>query len=157
MQDMEAIYRQNSTMIYHYLLSKSNNSQIAEELTQETFFQAIKSINRYDGNCKITTWLCQIANHVWLQNLKKRKVQELNDTIPSSEAGPEEQAISSYDRINLYRLIRQLEEPVREVMYLRLSGELSFKEIGDIMGKNETWARVTFYRGKQRLTKGRSI
>ena len=36
-------------------------------------------------------------------------------------------------------------------MYLRISGDLSFKEIGEIMGKSENWARVNFYRGKEKL------
>lgn len=157
MQDMDAIYRKHSKMIYNYLLSKTGNPEQAEELTQETYFRAIQSISRYDGSCQITTWLCQIANHIWLQYLDKRKTQPLEDNIPSAEASPEDQAITSGERVNLYRLIRQLDEPIREVMYLRLSSELSFKEIGEVVGKNETWARVAFYRGKQKIMKGGSL
>ena len=157
MKDMDEVYRNHSKMIYHYLLTKVRDPVLAEELTQETFFRAIQSIHRYDGSCKITTWLCQIANHIWLQEQSKRKFQELDEEMPSPGHGPETQVIASDQRVHLYRLIRRLEEPAREVMYLRLSGELSFKEIGELMGQSETWARVTFYRAKQKVMKGADL
>ena len=57
-------------------------------------------------------------------------------------------------RMELLRLVHRLPEPQREVVYLRAFGGLSFREIGDICGKTETWARVTFYRSKEKLRNG---
>lgn len=51
--------------------------------------------------------------------------------------------------------MHKLDSTTREVMYLRLAGDLQFSEIADILGKTENWARVTYYRGKQKLVKGR--
>lgn len=63
----------------------------------------------------------------------------------------EEQVISNDEKMTLYKKMQKLDSKTREVMYLRLTGELSFKEIGNILNKTENWARVTFYRGKNQL------
>lgn len=158
-QDMEAIYRNHANMVYKFLLSKTRDADYAEELTQEVFYRAIQSVERYDGTCKVTTWLCAIARHVWLQDLNKRKrrrQESLSNDLAASE-NVEEQVLESGQRTEIFRQLHQLAEPMREVMYLRLSGELSFRDIGEILDKDETWARVTFYRGKQKLAKGVSL
>ena len=137
MQDMDAVYRQHFQMVYQYLMSLVHNPDIAEELAQETFCQAVNSINRYDGSCKITTWLCAIAKNQYLSYLRKHPLHEdLTDAeahiTPSPSA--EQEVLSSM-----------------EVIYLRAFGNLSFREIGQIMGQSENWARVMFYRGKEKL------
>lgn len=137
--------------VYKYLLSMTNDENLSEELTQETFYQALRSINRYRGECKVTTWLCQIAKNLWYKHLKKRRhYKPLGDTEGFVQS-VENQAISRETHISLVRRIHELKEPMREVMYLRISGDLTFREIGDILGRTETWARVTFYRGKEKL------
>ena len=68
-----------------------------------------------------------------------------------SKDNTEEQIISNDEKISLYRKMQKLDEKTREVIYLRITGELSFKEIGVILNKTENWARVTFYRGKNKL------
>lgn len=151
MDDMEEIYRQHAQIVYRYLLSVTHDEHLSEELTQETFYQALRSIHRYRGECKLSTWLCQIAKHLWYKYLKKRRPDApLDDTalpVPSAEG----QAIDRDSHRMLMRRIHELGEPAREVMYLRLAGDLSFREIGDILGRTETWARVTYYRGKEKL------
>ena len=64
---------------------------------------------------------------------------------------PDDEIILNDDKIQLYKKMQKLDKQTREVIYLRITGELSFKEIGDILNKTENWARVTFYRGKQKL------
>ena len=155
--NMELIYKEYALQVYKYLYSLCHNASIAEELTQETFYRAIYSIDNYNGKCKIFVWLCQIAKHLWYQELEKSqkaKCSEIIDTIPSKEKSIENQAIQSDDKFQLFKSLHLLNEPMREVIYLRLTGEFSFKEIGEILGRDETWARVTFYRGKQKLKKG---
>ena len=127
-----------------------------EELAQETFCQAVSSIHRYDGSCKITTWLCAIAKNQYLSYLRKHPLHEdLTDTeaeLPHTPSA-EQEALSSAGKMELLQCLHQFQEPYREVIYLRIFGNLSFREIGQIMGQSENWARVMFYRGKERLRK----
>ena len=156
MDDMNAIYRQHAQTVYKFLLSQTRDPGLAEELTQETFYQAVRSIDRFNGTCKVSVWLCQIAKHLWYQQLRKQKRE-----VPLSEEGidvplpsAEEETLDRAGRLDLLRQVHGLPEPYREVVYLRAFGDLSFREIGDVLGKTETWARVTFYRGKEKLRSG---
>lgn len=155
MQNMEEIYRAYFETVNKYLFCLTHNHDIAEELTQETFYIAVKKIDTFGGTCKMSVWLCQIAKHLWYDELKKKKhIQEIDESellaIPFSET-TESSVVASESRLELYKKMQFLDEKTREVMYLRITGELSFKEIATVLNKTETWARVTFYRGKQKL------
>lgn len=155
-EKINEMYQENATMIYKYLCGLTRDSGLAEELTQETFFQAIKGIDKFRGDCKISVWLCQIAKNLWYKELEKRnrhKTAPLDDTIPSNES-IENKSLNNLEKIEIFRLMHNLDDVTREVMYLRLSGDLQFSEIANIMGKTESWARVTYYRGKQKIMKG---
>ena len=156
MQDIEEIYKEYFKTVNKYLFCLTHNSDIAEELTQETFYKAVKKINTYKGECKMSVWLCQIAKNLWYDQCRKNKTMknaQENDLlqIQNEQNSTEEQIISNEEKISLYKKMQQLDEKTREVIYLRITGELSFKEIGDILNKTENWARVTFYRGKNKL------
>ena len=156
MKDMEQIYKEYARTVYKFLLSRCHSEDLAEELTQETFYQAVKSIDRFDGSCKISVWLCQIAKHLWYRYLEKHKrelpVENLQETETASAA--EEAVIDRERQLDLLRQIYHLSPVAREVVYLRIFGDLSFREIGDVLGKTENWARVTFYRSKEKLKGG---
>lgn len=115
-----------------------HNADLSEELTQETFYQAVKSIDRYNGECKMSVWLCQIAKHTYYKYLEKNK-KEQRDVVQHHilHTSPETEFIHTEDKIALYRTIHLLEEPYKEVLLLRILGDLSFKEIGEIQLKNE--------------------
>ena len=153
---MEQIYRKHAKTVYQFLLAQCHDTSLAEELTQETFYQAIRSIERFDGSCKLSVWLCQIAKHLWYQYLRKHKREATADDVVFDRptASAEEKIVSGERHLELLRRIHNLPEPAREVMYLRAFGGLSFRQIGDVLGKTETWARVTFYRSKERLKGG---
>ena len=155
MQDIEQIYKEYFETVNKYLFCLTHNNDISEELTQETFYRAVKKINTYKGNCKIQVWLCQIAKNLWYDQCRKNKkmadIPEDEMTIGQAINFTEEQAIANDEKISLYKKMQKLDEKTREVMYLRITGELSFKEIGTILNKTENWARVTFYRGKNQL------
>lgn len=154
MQDIEEIYREYFEVVNKYLFCLTHRSDLAEELTQETFYRAVKKIDKFKGECKVQVWLCQIAKNLWYDELKRSKKHENIDDISVELAGKEdtEQAvILNATKMDLYKRMQTLDEKTKEVVYLRLTGELSFKEIGAILNKTETWARVTFYRGKQKL------
>lgn len=157
MQSMEEIYQAYAKTVYKYLLSKTHNPDLAEELTQETFYQAVRSIERFDGSCRISTWLCGIAKNVWFSYQRKHPQEEQLDEVEQdmmlAGASAETKAMEVMSRVELMRKLHVCPEPFREVMYLRIFGNLSFREIGEIMEKTENWARVTFYRGKEKLRK----
>lgn len=153
MEPMEEIYKQYAQTVYRYLLSLTRDGGLAEELTQETFYQAIRSVDRFDGSCAVSTWLCAIAKNVLRTHRRKHpetdEMDEQTLAVPSAEAEAESEA----GRVELLKRVHALREPYREVMYLRVFGDLSFREIGEVQGKTENWARVTFYRGKELLRK----
>lgn len=153
MQPIEEIYREYASMVYKYMISLTRDEGLAEELTQETFYQAIKSSNKYDESCKISTWLCAIAKNVLMTYRRKHPVLEDVDETEVATESAEAEAIGNVSRVELLKKIHDMEEPYKEVIYLRVFGGLSFAEIGEIIGKNENYARVTFYRGKEKLGK----
>lgn len=157
MLDMDVIYRDYAKTVFGYLVTLCHEEHTAEELTQETFYQAVKSAGKYDGTCKVSTWLCQIAKHLWYQELDKRRrkgTEVLEEGLVSGEKNPEENLCLKEEKMELFKKVHVLNETAKEVVLLRLTGAFSFQEIGDIFGKNENWARVTFYRAKQKIVEG---
>ena len=156
--DMKRVCEEYYSTVYGYLLTiTGGNYDLAEELTQETFYRAIKNAGQLRGDCKMTTWLCQIAKYTFYQHLDKknrRKEVSMEEALEVAAVQQlEKEYISNEQKVEIYKKIQQLESPTKDVLMLRLSGELSFREIGEILGKTENWARVTFYRGKQILGK----
>lgn len=157
MFDMDAAYREYAVMVYKFLLSLCYEEELAEELTQEIFYQAVRSVDRYDGSCKVSTWLCQIAKHLWYREMERRKrkgTSELTADMESLEKPVEEQLMVKEEKMELFRKVHVLDEISKEIVLLRVTGAFSFKEIAELFGKNENWARVTYYRAKQKLLKG---
>ena len=154
--DEETMYCRYARPVYGLLLSLCRSPQTAEELTAETFYQAVRSIGRYDGSCEMKTWLFAIARNVWKQEARRlgRAPVPLEDAEPlcTAHAPPAAEAAGrSETRVALYRKINALDEPYRTVVYLRLAGDLTFEEIGRVLDHTGNWARVTYYRAKERL------
>lgn len=153
--DMDAVYQQYAKLVYRFLYARTHDAQWSEELMQETFLRAVTSINRFDGSCKLSVWLCQIAKHILYQEFRKKKRTdhvELSDDIPDDMASNGEGVIlHKENRTELYRAIHHLSESEREVVLYRMTGELSFREIGEIVGKSENWCRTVFYRAKVKI------
>ena len=158
---METLYKENAKIVYHYLYSKCKDEELSKDLTQETFLKAYESMERFDGSCKISTWLCQIAKHLlyryWTKTGRQipTEPEELAQKVPVAKENTESQVLTRIELIDCLKELQKLPEQLREVMYLRVMSDLSYKEIGEIMGKSENWARVTFYRAKEALLKGR--
>ena len=158
MLDMDVIYREYADSIFRFLMTLCGEVCTAEELTQETFYQAVRSAHKYDGTCKVSTWLCQIAKHLWYRELDKRKrkgTSMLEESMVYDKAGPEDELCIREEKMDVFKKVHILDETAKEVVLLRITGAFSFQEIGEIFGKNENWARVTFYRAKQKIVKGR--
>ena len=146
------IYAKYYQSIYCYLLTLSKNSSIAEEITQETFYKALKNIKKYNPEYKMLTWLCNIAKNTYYTNYQKNKrYTKLPDNLEENEKSIIDKIIDNETNENLLKIIHNLDEPYKEVFTLRVYGEVSFKQIGDIFNKTESWARVTFYRSKIKI------
>lgn len=153
MKKIEDIYKEYANIIYKYVYSLSKSKDIAEEITQETFLIAVENIKKFRGECKISVWLCQIAKHAFFKYIKKRKMEipidEVKDVIDEKVLIDE---ICKKDEKNrLLKKIEKLKEPMQSIVKLRLETDFTFKEIGRIYGKNENWAKVIFFRGKEKL------
>ena len=135
---MEDIYIKYSRLVYNYLYRLTNNIELSEELMQETFYNAIKGIKNFRNECSVSVWLCQIAKNKWKDYLKNKKYETipLNDNLEflMSEENFEEKISSREELINFYSKVHNLDINTREVIYLKIKGEFTFKEIGKILG-----------------------
>ena len=153
---IEEMYRLYAQKVKKYLQSLCGSSTLADDLTAETFYKAIKNIEKFKGG-NMLTWLCTIGKNTYFDYLKKREsanlplTEELAVGIAADAPTPEMVAVDNDERLNLYRHLRRLDADAREVVYLRMFTDLSFRDIGSILGKSESWARVTFYRSKIKL------
>ena len=158
--DIEAYYREYGKKVYLYLMTLCNEPDTAEELTQETFYQAIRHLNRYRGESTVYAWLCGIAKNLWKSELRRRKSHPPAAEIPDEPdlaAPPDEAAESREISVTLLRKLHGLPEQDKELILLRAAAGLSFRTIGEIFGKTENWARVSFYRAKQKLKEDEDI
>ena len=156
MQDMDTIYKKYGEIVYKYVFCLTGNEDITEEIVQETFLVAVKDINKFRGECKISTWLCQISKYIWYKKLKKEKSKKeipldlLQNTLCIEES-IEENLWSKEKKIQLFKKLQNFDEDTKNVMYLRIFGNFEYNEIAEIMNKTSNWARVVFFRGKQKL------
>lgn len=153
MKEFDAIFKEFTPVVYHFLLSLCGDESLAEELTSETFYQAYLHIGQFRGDCKIETWLCQIAKNALRKEQRRRNRFTAVDALENSVADQNifEAIADKEQALQIHRHLHTLKEPYREVFMLRVFGNLSFKEIADICGKSESWAKVTFYRAKSKL------
>ncbi len=152
MQDFDEIYRQNFTDVYKFAVSLCRDPVLAEEITQETFFKALRQIDRFKGESRLSTWLCRIARNVYIDHTRRRELAgdplleqlpdggDLTDRLADKEAA-----------YAIHKALHGLSEPYKEVFWLRTFGELPFAKIGELFGKSESWARVTYYRAKVKI------
>lgn len=156
MDNIEGIYKKYAKLVKNYIFFMTKDIELSEEIMQETFVVAINQINKFRGDSELYTWLCSIAKKLLYKKIKKNN---LNNIVSIDELElvdnyrVEEDYISSDNKLKLYETLQNLDATTREVMYLRLTGDLTFKEIGKILHKSENWSRVTFFRGKQKLNK----
>ena len=154
---IEALYRQYFHDVYRYLRALTRSDDLAEELTQETFFRAMKAIDSFKGDCDVRVWLCQIAKNAYLSQCRKEK-HIADAAIPETAPDPTppvELALEDKESVQeIHRILHAMKEPYKEVFMLRVFGELSFRQIADLFGKTENWAAVTFHRAKLKILEG---
>ena len=157
MQDAKEICESYTNSVYKYLICLTHDKEIAEELTQDTFYIALKNLKTFREECSVEIWLCKIAKHLWYKKVKNlQKDKKYRDDNAILEEIPtklelEDIIITKEDTKDIKEKINKLDDITKELIKLRIYGELSFKEIGNIFNKSEVWARVTFYRGKEKI------
>ena len=149
MDDFQEIYNLYFMDVYKYVLSLCREPQLAEEITQETFFKAMKNLDGFRGQCRLFVWLCQIAKNTYCSHQRKNSTSF--DTDPETSPSVEEAILQKETAFEIHRILHHLPEPYKEVFSLRVFGELSFKQIGILFGKTENWARVTYYRARVKI------
>jgi RNA polymerase sigma factor (sigma-70 family) len=154
--DYEKLYTSYYMQIYSYVVSIAQNRELAEEITQKTFYKAISAKTKFKGRSNELTWLCSIAKNLYYDELRKNQhiadMSEISD-LPSDENI--ERTVSDSDMaFRIHLVLHRLDEPYKEVFQLRVFGELSFAQIATIFGKTETWARVTYHRAKLKIQEG---
>ena len=151
MKEFDQVYTEYFEAVYGYILKLSHDPDLAEEAAQEAFFKALRKIGSFRRECSMGAWLCQIAKNTYFSLLeKRRRTQALPEEAPDpfdmeSRFGDKEQALA------IHRVLHTLEEPYREVFWLRALGELPFAQIAALFGKTESWARVTYHRAKLKI------
>ena len=155
MKEFEKIYSEYYDIVFQYVLSLCKNELLADEITQNAFFKALKKIDTFRGECKLSVWLCQIAKNTFYTTLKKqqRHINYPLEVISFNES-IEQKLMDKETAYQIHRLLHSLDESYKEVFWMRTFGDLSFKEIGTIFEKSESWARVTYHRAKLKIKEG---
>ena len=155
MENFEDVFHQYAQPVYLFLLKLTGEESLAEELTQEAFYQAFLHIESFRGECAIYTWMCQIGKNAYRKELRRRKHQVRPPTLELSPDTPslENQSILQEQVTAILSAIQEIPEPYSEVLTLRLLGEQKFREIGLLFGRTENWAKVTYFRGKEKLVR----
>ena len=153
MADFEQVYNLYFRDVYRYALSICRNESVAEEITQETFYKALAKLDSFDGKCKVSVWLCQIAKNTYISMCRKNMHLDPDaDTATRvSEIDIEASFCSRDAAFAIHKILHTLDEPYKEVFSLRTFGELSFRQIGELFGKTESWARVTYHRARLKI------
>ena len=154
MQDIEEIYNNYAQIVYKYIFCLTKNKELSEDIVQETFLVAVKNINKFRGESKISTWLCQIAKFILYKDIRKKEKQK-NISLEDVENELITENLQE-DKLDLLKKIQKLNDETKSVMYLKLLGGLKNEEIAEVMNKTPNWVRVTYFRGKQKIKEDKS-
>lgn len=151
--DYGKLYKSYYMQVYSYAVSLAKNRELAEEITQNTFYKAISATAQFKGRSDELTWLCSIAKNLYYDEMRNSQriadISEISE-LPSDE-NIERSVADSDLAFHIHLVLHRLEEPYKEVFQLRVFGELSFAQIAKIFGKTETWARVTYHRARLKI------
>jgi len=153
MTEFEKIYRVYFTDVELYLRAISGDEALAEELTAQVFFQAMKALPKFRGECDIRTWLCALGKNCYLSHLRRsRKTENIDElSIPDPGQSLEERFTDRQQVMTIHRVLHKLPEPYKEVFSLRVFGQLSFQDIGSLFGRTANWACVTYHRARKKI------
>ncbi len=155
--EFDALYKEYFPRIFAFLYKLTQQRDLAEELTQETFYQAFVSFYRFRGDSDVFTWLASIAKHTYYRYLRKNKHQIdsiSTELIAEFYAGEDTERLEEAVERQLLlestrKALRALPEKYRDVTILRVYADMSFAQIGKSLHISENSARVIFHRAKK--------
>ena len=154
-EDVAKLYEAHFMRVFSYCMTLSGDRMLSEEITQETFFRAFMKREQYRGESSEVTWLCTIAKNIYIDEKRRSgrtdSLEDIPAEITDNSMGIEQTVADRDSSYRIHKALQELEEPYREAFELRVFGELSFKEIGQKLGKTESWARVTYHRAKLKI------
>ncbi len=155
MTEFERVYQTYFRDVELYIRAICHDEHLAEELTEQVFFQALKALPNFRGDCDIRTWLCAMGRNAYLSHLRKQRPTEDIDElqIPDPRQSIEEKITDRQQAMAIHRCLHELPEPYKEVFSLRIFGQLSFEDIGSLFGRTANWACVTYHRARQKIQK----
>ena len=159
MTEFEQIYRDYFNDVFLYIRRLSNNEHIAEEITSETYYKAMHSVDSFRGDCDIRVWLCQIAKNCYYSYLKKAgREDSIEDidllNVSAQDETVEERLARQDEAMQIQKILHDVPDPYKEVFMWRVFAELSYKQIGQLFGKSENWACVTYHRARNMIREG---
>lgn len=153
MDAFDVIFTTYRPLVFRYLRSLSGDAAVAEELTAETFYRAYTHFDSFRGDSKLETWLCAIVKNAYLKDCRRRARTVGADALETQPAETDfvERFLDREQAWQIYHHVHELRAPYQEVFLLRTLGELSYRDIADIFGKSESWAKVTYFRAKNKI------
>lgn len=158
MKEFEDVYQAHYNDVYRFLYRTcGGNHDLAEELTQDTFYEAFRCWHRYNATCSVTTWLCAIGKNLWFHYLRKHKhaivdYEILTHTVCDDVSSNPQESAERSERSELIRkTLASLKPKYREIIWLRTVAELPFAKIAELMEISESSAKVLFFRAKNQL------
>lgn len=149
--DFEQLFKTYYMQVYSYVMTQAKNRDIAEEITQKTFFRAMSTGKKHQGKSSEFTWLCAIAKNLYIDEQRKHKAIYELDVDVASDINLEHSLVDEDSAFLIHQVLHELEEPYKEVFQLRMFGELSYQKIGMLFKKSENWARVTCHRARLKI------
>lgn len=155
MEEFDEVYRLYAGDVYCYILALSHNKPLAKDILQNTMLKAFTSADKFRGECSVKTWLFGIAKNEYLNSIRRSENKNipLDDSLNIADEDIEHRFSDRFQALEIHHILHQLDEPYKEIFSLRVFAELKFADIGEIFGKSENWARVTFYRAKEKIIK----
>lgn len=151
MSTLEELYKLYYIKVYSYILNISKDPNVAEEITQNTFFKSMKSIHKFKGESDVSTWLCAIAKNLYFDLVKKQKRFTVLSENTITDISIENSLCNKDQAFAIHKILHNMDDPYKEVFMLRVFSELSFIQIGQLFAKTDNWARVTYFRAKSKI------
>lgn len=153
MEDFEKLYKEYYPRVYAFLYKLCRDKEMTEEMTQDTFYELYKSLHRYDGSCKLFTFVASIAKNVYYKHVRKKRVEyidiELLSELQDSSDTPEEACLRKMRSRQIRNVIEKLPVKYRDVVLLRVYADLTFPDIANALDISTSSAKVIFHRAKK--------
>lgn len=151
MAQFTKVYETYARPVYRFLFALTGSEDMAEELLQETFYQAFLHIDRFQGRSSLYTWLCCIGKNAWYKECRRRKHHQPLEAVTDCGPSVEQDVLRREEQAKIRRAVERLEAPYKDVFILHVYADVKLKDIAKTYGKSESWARVTYHRAKARI------